>query len=242
MNLAIRLFAVLRERAGTAELALTDLPDELDVGALKALLSESHPELGDLAFVRGVIGTTYVSDETRIEPGAELALLPPVSGGAPDSDAALEAGIFELVAEPIDQAVCAARVAHSSCGANLIFTGSTRETNRGRDVTKLDYDAFEEMSGPEMARIFLECRARFGSAGTPGDEGYDPTRRLRMLCQHRVGVVEVGCPSVVIAVASPHRETSFEACRFLIDTLKERLPVWKKEIYTEGEHWIGDRS
>ena len=218
------------------------LPDELDVSGLKRELATQHPELGDLSFVRGVIGTNYVSDETRIAPGDELSLLPPVSGGAPDDDEALEAGVFELVGEPIDQAACAARVAHPSCGANLVFTGSTRESNRGREVTRLDYDAFEEMSGPEMQRIFRECRAEFGTEGRPGEEGFQAERRLRMLCQHRTGVVEVGAPSVVIAVASPHRDTSFEACRFLIDTLKARLPVWKKEFYTEGDHWIGDRS
>ena len=89
------------------------------------------------------------------------------------------------------------------------------------------------MSGPEMARIFAECRQRFSDDGE---------RALRMLCVHRSGVVEVGEPSVVIAVASPHREAAFEAARFLIDTLKERLPVWKKEVYTDGHEWIGDRS
>jgi len=242
MDLVVRLFAVLRERAGAGELALVDLPDGLDVAGLKLELARRHPELGDLSFVRGVIGTRYVPDETPVEAGADVSLLPPVSGGAPDTDEVLEAGLFELVPDPIDQAACAARVAHDSCGANLVFTGSTRDANRGREVTRLDYAAFEEMSGPEMERIFAECRSRFGTTGGAGDPGFDESRRLRMLCQHRIGVVEVGQPSVVIAVASPHRETAFDACRFLIDTLKERLPVWKKEFYTEGEHWIGDRS
>jgi molybdopterin synthase catalytic subunit/molybdopterin converting factor small subunit len=242
VDLVIRLFAVLRERAGTAQLEVSDLPDVLDVAGLKKHLSEHHPELGDLSFVRGVLGTRYVEDDTNIEPGADFSLLPPVSGGVQESDEELESGVFELRSDPIDTVECSARVAHNSCGANLVFTGSTRDSNRGREVTLLDYDAFEAMSGPEMKLIFDECRAKFGSPGVAGDPGYEPERRLRMLCQHRTGVVEVGGVSVVIAVASPHRDLAFEACRFLIDTLKERLPVWKKEVYLEGEHWIGDRS
>jgi molybdopterin synthase catalytic subunit len=116
----------------------------------------------------------------------------------------------------------------------VVFTGSTRGRNRGRQVVRLEYEAFEAMAGPEMARIFGRCRRELRA-----DEG---ERALRMLCQHRTGVVGVGEPSVVIAVASPHRALAFEACRFLIDALKESLPVWKKEHYPDGEHWIGERS
>ena len=112
----------------------------------------------------------------------------------------------------------------------MCFTGSTREENRGKRVVRLEYEAFEKMTGPEMQRIFERCRAEQQGA------------RLRMLVAHRVGVVEVGEPSVVIAVASPHRAQAFAAARFLIDELKRTLPVWKKEIYADGEHWIGDRS
>ena len=90
------------------------------------------------------------------------------------------------------------------------------------------------MTGPEMARIFERCRSELAAD--------DAARALRMLCQHRVGVVEVGEPSVVIAVASPHRDQAFRACRFLIDELKASLPVWKKEFYEGGAHWIGERS
>lgn len=233
MKLTILLFAVLRERAGRSELEVDGLPDELDVGALKAELARRHPELGPLDHVRGVIGTSYADETARIPEGATVALIPPVSGGAPDGDEDLARGVFELVEAPLDPAACQARVAHPTCGAALVFTGMTRDRNRGRDVVRLDYEAFAEMAGPEMGRIFERCREAHG------DEG---ERRLRMLCQHRVGTVEVGEPSVVIAVASPHRDAAFAACRFLIDELKTSLPVWKKEIYPGGEHWIGDRS
>jgi molybdopterin synthase catalytic subunit/molybdopterin converting factor small subunit len=234
VRLTIQLFASLRERAGRAQFELDDLPDELDVHALKRELALRVPELGALTSVRAVIGMRYVSDDTRLASGTVVALLPPVSGGAPDRDDELARGLFELVSDALDIALAQRRVEHASCGAVCVFTGTTRDNNRGKRVVRLEYEAFEAMTGPEMARIFERCRSELD---TNSDE-----RALRMLVQHRVGVVQVGEPSVVIAVASPHRELAFRACRFLIDELKASLPVWKKEIYPDGEHWIGERS
>lgn len=141
-----------------------------------------------------------------------------------------ERGVLELSAAPLDAAALERRVQHASCGASVCFTGTTRATNRGKDVLRLEYEAFERMTGPEMARIFERCRAECPEPG------------LRMLVVHRTGVVGVGEPSVVIAVASPHRAGAFAACRFLIDELKRSLPVWKKEFTADGAHWVGDRS
>ncbi|QDV07023.1 Molybdopterin synthase catalytic subunit 1 [Planctomycetes bacterium Poly30] len=242
MRVQIRLFAALRERAGRGTLELTDVPVGSTIADLKRLAAEAEPRLGDLGPVAGVIGTTYASPETVVMEGAEVAFLPPVSGGAPSSGGtseqgdSLESGIFELRADALDVAAIQARVSHPSCGAIVLFTGVTRETNRGQDVVELDYEAFTEMTGPEMGRIFADCLEAFGPEGNQGAD------RLRMLVVHRVGVVGVGEPSVAIAVASPHRDAAFRAARFLIDTLKERLPVWKKEVYGDGHHWIGDRS
>lgn len=230
MHLAVQLFAVLRERAGVDELRLEDLPVGLDVAGLKRELMSRHPELGSLEFVRGVVGTSYVDDDTVLEEGQQVSLLPPVSGGAPDAAEDLARGVFELCAEPLDITACQRRVQHDSCGAAVVFTGTTRDNNRERVVGRLAYEAFEAMTEPEMARIFERCLAELD--GAP----------LRMLCQHRTGDVAVGEASVVVAVASPHREPAFRACRFLIDELKASLPVWKKEFYGDGEHWIGDRS
>lgn len=215
------------------------------MGDLKAELARRRPELGSLAHVAGVVGTSYAPDTTRIDPGDEVALLPPVSGGSgvPQGSGGsdYESGVFRLCAEPLDIAALGAEVAHPTCGALITFTGMTRDTNRGQQVERLDYEAFTAMAGPEMERIFADCRLQFGSGSE--EAGQDPaTRRLRMLCAHRTGTVGVGEPSVVIAVASPHRDTAFAAARHLIDTLKERLPVWKKEVYGDGHHWIGDRS
>jgi molybdopterin synthase catalytic subunit len=236
VRVRILLFASLRERAGAGELVLEDLPEDLSVGALKRELERRRPELDSLEAVRGVLDTCYVADDTRLTDGCELALLPPVSGGGgarPD----YELGVFELSAEPLDPDACRRRVERPACGASVLFTGTTREHSRGQRVVRLEYEAFEAMAGPEMARIFARCRQEHGDPA-----GAAPQRRLRMLCVHRTGVVGVGEPSVAIAVASPHREQAFAACRFLIDELKRSLPVWKKEVYAGGSHWIGERS
>jgi molybdopterin synthase catalytic subunit len=237
MNLRVRLFAALRERAGRGELDIDDLPDALDLATLKRAIAARHPELGDLAHVAAVVDEHYAPETTRLTQTSRVALLPPVSGGSPDP---LELGRFELSATPLDVAGAQARVAHPSCGAVVVFTGTTRATNRERDVVRLDYEAFPEMAGAEMARIFADCRELFRSSAVPQIPGGSPL--LRMLCVHRIGTVGVGEPSVVIAVASPHRDEAFRAARFLIDELKARLPVWKKEVYADGHHWIGDRS
>jgi molybdopterin synthase catalytic subunit len=184
-----------------------------------------------------VLGTSYVAEDAAVADGATVFLLPPVSGGAgPDP---LAQGLFELCAGPIDAAACQARVASPSCGAVVVFSGTAREENRGRAVVRLEYEAFRAMTGPEMARIFADARAELGLAA---DGAGDPVRRARMLVVHREGRVEIGEPAVVIAVASPHRDQAFRAARFLIDELKRRLPIWKKEVYADGHCWIGDRS
>jgi molybdopterin synthase catalytic subunit len=241
MRVTVLLYAALRQRAGRERLVLDGLSAPLDVAALKRELEQRAPELGRLASVRGVLGTSYVPDDTPLADGAELSLLPPVSGGARDDDAALERGLFELSAEPLETGLTLARVAHPSCGAIASFVGVTRDNHRDRAVLRLDYEAFAAMARDEMARIYAECNAAYGPPAAR-DADARARRVLRMLTQHRTGCVSVGEPSVVIAVASPHRDAAFRACRFLIDELKARVPLWKKEVYADGEHWIGDRS
>jgi len=238
MNVTIHLFAGLAERAGQRTLELTGLPEDLTVSGLKAALGERHPELGDLTAVRGVLGTAYAEDGDPVRGAGDASFLPPVSGGAPDP---LEAGVFELSADPLDPGAAIVRVGHPSCGAVVLFTGMTRQRNRDREVERLDYEAFEGMAGPEMARIFEEVLRLHGPDSAESEEpALD--RSLRMLTVHRTGTVGVGEVSVLVAVASPHRDAAFLAARELIDRLKERVPVWKKECYGDGHHWIGERS
>lgn len=237
MQVTVRLFAGLRERAGSARLVLADLPEGLDLAGLKREIEKRYPELGSLAEVAGVLGVEYVPDSTPLQEGADVALLPPVSGGAPTEDEALARGRFEIDARPLDPDACRRRVEHPSCGAVVLFCGNAREENRGRRVQRLDYEAFESMAEPQMRRVFEECVAQHGDRG-----GERPERALRMLCRHRIGSVGIGEPAVVVAVASPHRDAAFLAARYLIDELKKRVPLWKKELYEGGEHWIGERS
>ncbi len=232
MRLTVRLFASLRERAGRERLLLEGVPPGTDVGGAKRLLEERHPELGSLQAVRGVLGASYVADSTPLSEDAELALLPPVSGGSGAEDEALARGRFEFSSEPLDVAAAQARVEHASCGAVLVFTGNARDRNGAREVVRLDYEAFPSMAEQEMAHVFEDCRARIA-----GDSGH----ALRMLVQHRTGTVPVGEPAVVVAVACPHRDAAFQAARFLIDELKARVPIWKREVYADGHHWIGER-
>ena len=239
MDVTVRLFASLRERAGADALTLEGLPDELSVGELKAELARRHPELGDLGHVRGVLGTRYAPDDAPVRATDEVSLLPPVSGGSGEAEPDYEAGVFELLGTPLDPGAAQARVADPRCGAIVLFTGTTRDRNRGQDVSLLDYEAFEAMTGPEMGRIFEDGRAA-ALAEARRDDPAASAPLLRMLCQHRTGRVGVGEPSVVIAVASPHRAPAFHAARYLIDTLKERVPIWKKERYADGEEWIAE--
>ncbi len=231
MKLSVRLFAALRERAGVEALVLEGLPVGATVGDLKREIERRRPDLGSLAHVAGVVGTTYAPDAQVLREGDDVSLLPPVSGGAPGEDERLEAGVFELRDAALDPAAAQARVASPAAGAIVLFTGTTRAENRGQRVTRLEYEAFEAMTGPEMERIFERCRREAV-----------PDALVRMLVQHRVGTVLVGEPSVVVAAASAHRDAAFRAARFLIDELKRTLPIWKKEVYSDGHHWIGERS
>jgi molybdopterin synthase catalytic subunit len=237
MRLSVRLFAGLAERAGAREIVLDDLRAGLTLGELKREIERRMPEVGPLAHVAGVVGTDWVRDDRVLVERDDVSLLPPVSGGSPeapgerDSERDLERGVFVLSMVALDPEALRQRVAHPACGAIAVFVGTTRDVNREKRVARLEYEAFEAMTLPEMERIFARCR-----------ETSAKDARVRMLCAHRVGTVEVGEPSVVIAVASAHRDAAFQACRFLIDELKKTLPIWKKEVYADGHHWIGDRS
>jgi molybdopterin synthase catalytic subunit len=149
--------------------------------------------------------------------GDEVALIPPVSGGA-----------FLLSEEPLSLERAVAEVASDEAGAIATFVGTTRARSRGRDVVRLEYEAYEGMAETEMERIALSLKERH--------------ELLHVAIHHRVGVVEIGETSVVIAVSAPHREAALGACKEAIDTLKQTVPLWKKELYVGGEAWIGHGS
>jgi MoaE-MoaD fusion protein len=212
MRVAVKLFAALREQAGSRERVV-----ELDEGAL---VEAVWPALGlgdEPVGLVYAVNRAYVSRGTALVDGDEVAVIPPVSGGA-----------FLLSNEPLSLEQVAREVASEDAGAIATFVGTTRARSRGRDVIRLEYEAYEGMAEAEMERIARALRERH--------------EVIDVAIHHRVGPVEIGETSVVIAVSAAHRAAAFEACREAIDTLKQSVPLWKKELYVGGEEWIGQGS
>jgi MoaE-MoaD fusion protein len=210
VRVTVRLFAGLRERAGTARLEIDGVERVEDVWA-KLELGDEPPGL------LYAVNRDYVERGRALADGDEVAVIPPVSGGA-----------FRLSGEPLDPQAAAAEAASDDAGAVATFVGTVRRTSRGREVLYLEYEAFEEMAEPLLAGLALELKAKH--------------ELCEVAIHHRVGRVEIGEPSVVIAVSAPHRAAALEACREAIDTLKGTIPLWKKEVYAGGEEWIGKGS
>jgi len=206
----VRLFAGLRERAGWSSRELDDVARVDDVWALLDLGEEPEGLLY-------AVNRRYAERGFELSDGDEVALIPPVSGGA-----------FRLSGQPLSLDAVVAEVADERAGAIATFTGTTRRQSRGRDVVHLDYEAYEGMAEQVMAEIASEIEARY--------------RLCSIAMHHRVGRVGIGETSVVIAVSAPHRADALAACKDAIDTLKERVPLWKKEVYEGGEEWIGRGS
>jgi molybdopterin synthase catalytic subunit len=219
MRVRVRLFAALRERVGAAEREL-----ELPAGARAADVWPALPELGEQPpGVLLAVNKEYVEGGRELADGDEVALIPPVSGGGVVAPHAIR-----LTAAPIDVGAVIADAADERAGAVATFLGTTRIESRGRSVLHLDYEAYEDMAEQEMGRIADELAARYDLC--------------RIAITHRIGRVEIGETSVAIAVSAPHRADALAACKDAIDTLKERVPLWKKEVYEGGEEWIGRGS
>jgi len=209
MRVRVRLFAGLRERAGWSQQEI-DAATVADVWA--ALDLGDEPE--GLLYA---VNKEYAPRERTLADGDEVALIPPVSGGA-----------FLLSDEPLALDRVVDEVRDEQAGAIATFTGTTRVTSRGRTVTHLDYEAYEGMAEQVMEEIAAMLRERYRLCG--------------VAIHHRIGRVGIGETSVVIAVSAPHRRDALAACTDAIDTLTERVPLWKKEVYEGGEEWIGRGS
>ena len=212
MRIGVRLFAGLRELAGTRTTEV-ELPDGAIAGDVWPALELGDEPPGLLI----AVNKAYVPRDSVLTAGDEVALIPPVSGGA-----------FLLSEEPLSLDQVVREVASDDAGAIATFTGTTRAHSRGRDVIRLEYEAYEGMAEAEMERIASVLRERYSL--------------VDVAIHHRVGVVEVGETSVVIAVSSAHRADALAACAEAIDALKGSVPLWKKEIYVGGEEWIGQGS
>ena len=212
VTVVVRLFASLRERAGAGERTL-----ELAAGA----------RAGDVWSVLGLgdepdgllyaVNREYATRERELADGDEVALIPPVSGGA-----------FRVTADPLDPTAAIAEVESERAGAVATFTGTVRRHSRGRSVRYLEYEAYVEMAQRVMDDIATDLKERH--------------ELCDVAIHHRVGRVAIGEASVVIAVSAPHRHAALAACKEAIDTLKETVPLWKKEVYEGGEEWIGRGS
>ena len=207
--MTVRLFAGLRERAGWSTREV-DAARVADVWGTLGLGDEPHGLLY-------AVNKEYAARDRELHDGDEVALIPPVSGGA-----------FLLSEEPLSLDRVVDEVRDERAGAIATFTGTTRIESRGRHVVHLDYEAYEGMAEQVMEQIADELTRRYDLCA--------------IAIHHRVGRVVIGETSVVIAVSAPHRADALAACRDAIDTLKEQVPLWKKEVYEGGEEWLGRGS
>jgi MoaE-MoaD fusion protein len=211
MTVRVRLFAILRERLGRNSLEL-ELPEGSTVA--EALAELSRAGLGDLLErvpVRMAVNCEYADPDTALRGDDELALVPPISGGADCH--------VRVTAEPLSIEGLASTVGHPAAGAVVVFQGMTR------DVTRLEYEAYREMAERKIATILRECVDRY--------------RLEAAAAEHRTGSVPLGEPSILVAVSAPHREEAFAAAREAIDRIKAEAPIWKREVDSGGSsRWV----
>jgi molybdopterin converting factor subunit 1 len=224
MAITLLYFSTLRARAGSARESL-DLTEPISVARLRQLLADRHPALAEaLPSSVVAINRDFAFDESTITDGDEVALFPPVSGGADPGPT-----VFHLTQDPIELNELLAGLTLPTTGAACVFTGMVRgETQRGaaHSTVALEYEAYRPMAEAKMRQVAEEIRERW-----PSVEG--------IAIVQRVGRLDPGTPTVLIACTAAHRDTGvFEAARYGIDRLKQIVPVWKKEIGPDGDVWV----
>jgi molybdopterin synthase catalytic subunit len=224
VKIALLAFASAGDILGTGETTL-ELAPRTTLAQLKALLEERHPSLGGLwSRLAIAVNGDLRPDTTALADGDEVALLPPVSGGSGAADATGGLDGSEraiLTDDPLDVDRVTRSVADGSCGAVVVFSGTVRDSHRGRPVDRITYSAYRAMAQVRLREIVTRLERRY-----PG---------TRVAIVHRLGELRVGEPSVVIAVASPHREAAYAANREALERLKTEVPIWKREHYAGGE-------
>ncbi len=219
MTLRIRLFAGARDAVGEREVRF-EVPGGLTAAELLARLGERYPKLrAMLGSLRLAVNREYVGGGHRVREGDEVALIPPVSGGS---------DLFQVTQEPLSLDAVARAVSRNTSGAVASFLGIVRQFSRGRQVTFLEYEAYPEMATATMGRIADEIRGRW------------PVDAVAIV--HRVGRLQVGEASVAIAVAAPHRREALEGCAYAIERLKAVVPIWKREVWSDGSEWVGSTA
>jgi molybdopterin synthase catalytic subunit len=220
MQVKVIYFGMLREMAGTPE-ELVEAAENATAGELFAALRRKHPQIERFANSIALAVNLEYSDKSRaLSANDEIALIPPVSGGLPEE---LRSAHCEIVRERIrTEEICQA-LRKGEDGAVLAFEGTVRNNTRGRRTLYLDYESYEAMALKELESLAELALREY------------KVRDIRIV--HRVGRIEIGETSVLIVVVSAHRAAAFEACRFAIDTLKKKVPIWKKEYFEDGAVW-----
>lgn len=218
MRVRILYFAVFRERLRKDEDEL-ELPDGTTVAGAIAALSAEHDVVARMrGRFRVAVNQDFVDDSHVLHDDDELALIPPVAGGS-------DARHVVLTDQPLSLDRCIAAVAGPGMGGMVTFTGMVRLHSRGSTIDHLEYEAYAPMAVKVMTELCDEIEREVAGA--------------RIAVEHRVGHLAIGDVAVVIAAAAPHRAEAFTACRAMIDRLKDRVPIWKKEISVDGAEWVG---
>jgi molybdopterin synthase catalytic subunit len=231
MKIRVLFFGVLKDLAGRLGESV-ELPPGAQVRDLLSYCSREVPGLEAMAPSLAIsVNREYSGADRVLREGDEVGLLPPVSGGSPEAGASPHEGEItgegrgevRIVREPIDADAVVRRLQRPADGAVVLFAGVVRDNSRGRRTLYLEYEAYEAMALQQMESLAAEARARFGVRGAA--------------IVHRLGRLDIGETSVLIAVASAHRGEAFDACRWIIDTLKKTVPIWKKEYFEDGAVW-----
>jgi molybdopterin synthase catalytic subunit len=218
MRVRVLFFGILKNVVGKAEDAI-DVPDGASIRDVLAVYESKIPQLKEsLPSLALAVNQQYAGPDTKLRPGDEVALLPPVSGG-------VGAGrrYASIVTDVIDGHRVVEELKHGEDGAVVAFEGVVRNQTRGRKTLFLDYESYEKMALDQMESLAAQAIKEY---------------KIRdVAIVHRLGRLEIGETSVLIAVASAHRAAAFEACRWIIDTLKRTVPIWKKEQFEDGAVW-----
>ncbi len=234
MKITVLLFGILKELIGRAHDTI-DLPEGARVREVLLYYARQAPRLEAMLPSLAVsVNQEYSGVDRALCDGDEVGLLPPVSGGLDggsgeardkirDKDRDRGLGEIRIVREPIDTEAVVERLKRPADGATVVFDGAVRDHTRGRRTLYLDYEAYEAMAMKQMEALATDARTRFAVRGVS--------------IVHRLGRLEIGETSVLIVVAAAHRGAAFEACRWIIDTLKKTVPIWKKEYFEDGAVW-----
>ena len=222
LTVNVLFFAGARQRSGTARVQL-ELQEPITVREAAQAACQAAPNQHKLPDnIAFAINNSYALPDQIVNDGDEIAILPPVSGGAQRRTEPL----VLITSDPIDTEKVASNVASDTDGAVVIFNGITRNKNQGRLVIKLEYEAYSPMAEETMQQII--------------DEMHDQWDIGAVAVAHRTGIVEIGQVSMCLAVSAPHRADAFKAAQYFVDELKQRVPIWKKEHFVGGEVWIND--